>query len=227
MIFDFELNGVHAQVSCPDTPMSPSIVQEVLTGKTYPVFTFFRNVRTVVDIGAHVGAFAIRASLTFPEAIIHSYEPNPDLWEHRQHNSRPNIHLHQKAVSDANGTVLLSIYEDDSVFSSMSTTLKRRIAKRIRVPTIDAARLPENIDILKIDTEGHELPILRRLGDRLFDIPYIYLEFHSKRDRLELDEMLLPTHDLHWGNIIHSGCGELFYLKHGAGPEDCSVMVGV
>lgn len=226
MNIDFTINGVPGTIACPDTCMSPTIVHDVISGKTYPVFKFIKSARTIVDIGAHVGSFAVKMAMIFPDAIIHSYEPNPEAYEYLRQNVRPNTCTYPCAVSDASGTTLFSVYADDSVFASMFTTLKRRMAKRIRVPLVDAAHLPTNIDILKIDTEGNELPILRRIGERLFDIPYIYVEFHSKQDRLAIDQMMLPTHDLHWANIIHSGCGELFYLKHGAGPEDCSVGEG-
>ncbi len=219
----FSLYDETVDVHCPDTAFSSTIVYEVLDSKAYPVFTFMHDINTIVDIGAHVGAFAARFAITFPHATIHSYEPNPALRTYREANRLPNVVLYNDAISDRAGGRLLTLFEDDSVFSSFGTTLRRKIDKQIIVPTIDALTLPKKIDILKLDTEGHELPILKRLGPRLLEIPYIYVEFHTKEDRCELDRMLLKTHDLHWGSIIHSNCGEVFYLKHGAGPMDCSV----
>jgi hypothetical protein len=55
-----------------------------------------------------------------------------------------------------------------------------------------AARGVGDISILKVDTEGSEIPILTDLGDRLDRTDFVYLEYHSDNDRRELDSLLTP-----------------------------------
>ena len=219
MIFQLELNGVEVDVSCPDTGLTKIIVRDILESATYPIYRFMHDIESIVDIGAHVGAFSARMACTFPEAVIRAYEPNPEVFSYLKTNlNLPGrvIYLHPVGVGDRTGTATLGLYED-SVLTSEFPVPNKQLLGQIEVQIMDAFDLPGRIDILKIDTEGNEMPILRRLGQRLFDIPYIYLEFHSQADRLEIDKMLLPTHNLHSAKIIHSGCGEVFYLKHGWG----------
>ena len=52
------------------------------------------------------------------------------------------------------------------------------------------------IDVLKVDTEGCELPILQNIKDRLPAIRLIHLEYHSESDRREIDRLLEGTHAL-------------------------------
>ena len=33
----------------------------------------------ILDVGANVGLFSLAARLNFPQAVIHAYEPNPNL----------------------------------------------------------------------------------------------------------------------------------------------------
>src|SRR5947208_11020413 len=43
--------------------------------------------RTIVDIGGHAGLFALCARILFPDAEIHSYEPNPDMKIYMDHHA--------------------------------------------------------------------------------------------------------------------------------------------
>jgi len=74
------------------------------------------------------------------------------------------------------------------------------------------------IDILKIDTEGCEVPILRsalelvRGGRALF-------EYHSEGDRRVIDALLADTHILFSGAISGPHRGELCYVARSAFPS--------
>ena len=51
-----------------------------------------------------------------------------------------------------------------------------------------------SIDILKIDTEGCEVPILRSIVNYISSIKLIYLEYHSKEDKNVIKNLLSETH---------------------------------
>ena len=72
--------------------------------------------------------------------------------------------------------------------------------------------------MLKVDTEGCEVPIFASLLERLGGVKVIYLEYHSEADRRELDAMLSPTHQLFFGRLVGDS-GELLYLAHHLVPD--------
>ena len=71
--------------------------------------------------------------------------------------------------------------------------------------------LNEEVDFLKIDIEGAELPVLRDCGDKIKNVKNLFVEYHGKYDKLsELNEMLdiLIRNGFKYcireGSIIHS-----------------------
>jgi hypothetical protein len=65
--------------------------------------------------------------------------------------------------------------------------------------------------ILKIDTEGSEIPILQSIGERVQDIDFILIEYHSEADRRAIDA-LLRGHTLFGARVARPGLGTLKYL---------------
>jgi FkbM family methyltransferase len=65
-------------------------------------------VRTVLDIGAHAGFFSVHALNTYPDAIIHAYEPKPNMKEFLEHQSGIGGFTYLlEAVGNKDDTVLL------------------------------------------------------------------------------------------------------------------------
>lgn len=148
----------------------------------------------LIDLGANVGAFARWAKTRWEGCEIHCYEPNEQLqekllWTIDHYDIA--AQTHQCAVSDHDGEATFS--EGPNNCGEGSIALKYG-TKEQTVKVISAARLPEG-DVLKIDTEGCELPILTRLAEvgRLKDFSAVMLETHSPSDR-ETIMALLPRH---------------------------------
>ena len=78
----------------------------------------------------------------------------------------------------------------------------------------------EQIDVLKIDTEGCEVPILRSLNRYLPEVKVLYVEYHSERDRRMIDEILADTHVLWRGHVNFAYRGEFCYLKRELVPDE-------
>jgi hypothetical protein len=70
--------------------------------------------------------------------------------------------------------------------------------------------------ILKVDTEGCELEILKNLEPYFHDFSLIYLEYHSETDRREIDALLAPTHSLLFSNAIQLHRGNVTYIANNA-----------
>lgn len=128
----------------------------------------------VVDVGAHSGEYANLVLSEAPKARLISIEPHPQSYGRlaelaHQHKfqaiqsacgAHPGVATLNDYVGDASGSQHASLYKDviSSVWGSASSGIS------VEVTTIDAlaARLElDMIDLLKIDTEGAELDVLR------------------------------------------------------------------
>jgi hypothetical protein len=81
-----------------------------------------------------------------------------------------------------------------------------------------AERSISQIDVLKLDTEGCEVPILGRLSAYVDSTAIIHVEYHSDADRRAIDCMLEGTHALVNANVRQINRGELTYVLRAALP---------
>lgn len=139
--------------------------------------------KVVLDIGANVGAFARWASGRWPNAIVHSYEPHPFnfslLKMTVRHYGLTNVCPNERAISDAPGT--LTLYENGFNCGEWSLLKFDNHDKReVSVIVEDAINLPD-ADFIKLDTEGMEPNIIKRLLDagKLEKVQGGALEYHS------------------------------------------------
>lgn len=129
--------------------------------------------RRVVDCGANIGMAILFYKWLWPDVIVHAYEPDPDTFKTLQKNVEGNalsgVTLHNVAVSASSGT--LNFFSNPAqIGSGRNTTVKERGHKDFvsrKVESVDAATLLSEgaIDVLKMDIEGAEYEVLRRLVD--------------------------------------------------------------
>jgi FkbM family methyltransferase len=142
--------------------------------------------KTVLDIGANIGAFALRAHREWPVAKVICYEPMPfNIEQLRQNTSTDWCLVESCAVSATSGEK--DIYVGDMFVTGGFTKGVRQTNQRIRVQCIAASSLP-SCDLLKIDTEGSEMEILQNVD--LKNTKVIMLEHHSIGDAATIKQML-------------------------------------
>lgn len=167
------------------------------------------NVRTIVDIGAHVGSFTVLCHQYWPSAKIVAVEPHPDSFELLQRNSE-HIPADQllpinAAVTKQSGKKLLSSPVSHSRVSEYVPDVWDDLAPRhrdfgIEVPGVTTEDLWQRIvefgiteiDLLKLDCEGAEyliLPELSRLAVLQY-VGWIRGEWHSGKDNLLLARLV-------------------------------------
>lgn len=142
---------------------------------------------TFLDIGANIGLISFYVLSKIPEVKIHAFEPGPNqcelLSKTVQANSLKNITIHDEALGDKVGTVTFHIHEEKyAALDGLQDTQRRGITKPIEVPmiTLDSwwlsAHKPK-VSVVKIDTEGSELLVLRGAENFIKENkPIIFLE---------------------------------------------------
>jgi FkbM family methyltransferase len=123
--------------------------------------------RVLFDVGASDGVWTVRALRANPGARIHCFEPMRAMHARLLARRLPaNVTCVASGLSDAAGTLDL-FTASRSVHDRRGPGVEARAegdAERITVTTIDdycARQGIAAIDLLKIDTEGHDLAVLR------------------------------------------------------------------
>ncbi len=157
----------------------------------------------VIDVGAHIGTYAVYAALKAPRARIFALEPNPAVFTYLQKSVAANalesrIVCIEKAVANSSSERLLFLDEGGGVSSSLFKRAGRDLNEGISVPCMTMKELfdaygIERCSILKMNCEGAEYEILGGLTDEMFSkIDSVLLQWHRVESHQpeELDVLL-------------------------------------
>jgi FkbM family methyltransferase len=155
-----------------------------------------RPSQAVIDAGANVGKFT--RMLAASGATVHAFEPDPAAFAALEKNTAdmPNVLRYQKAVGLSAGAVRMYrhvSYDDDPESCSVASSMfadKHNIdeSNSVQAQQIDLLAfiraLPSKIELLKLDIEGQEVPILEALlkDETLMDkVGLIFAETHERK----------------------------------------------
>lgn len=145
---------------------------------------------SIYDVGANEGQFAIGALEAFPSAVIHSYEPGREAFQRLKRGfvGNPRMRLANLALGESAGMAELRVTNTDQS-SSLLRLHQHHIeayphvreirTEEVRVSTLAdefRALAPARPVLLKIDTQGFELEVLRGSEAVLDRIDWIVLE---------------------------------------------------
>ncbi len=147
-------------------PLDVLVMKETIFDDVYGVSTLRQTDELepayIIDVGAAMGDFAIFASRTFPNAKIVAFDPNPQLFKLLEKNIRANQmkNIMTRPLPLGNKPVYTIYVGASNVRSStIKDDLTRKIIKLKPEPL--EKYLTRNVDLLKIDTEGGEVDILK------------------------------------------------------------------
>ncbi len=149
----------------------------------------------ILEVGAFNGSDTKRMAAQWPQCIIHAFEPLPEIYERLEKSTAhlPQVHRYPIALSNNNGTALFYVSEkpDRPGVASQAGSLcapKERLKtspiifpRTVMVQTMTLEKWAkenalQSIDLLWLDTQGHELEILQSAGNILQNIKVILAE---------------------------------------------------
>lgn len=142
-----------------------------------------------VDVGAHVGLYAIAAARRVGSAgEVHAFEPDPDtvrsLAAHTSINGVDGIvRVHARAAGDHTGTIGFDArHNTESAVAPSPVTPLSDARSEVALTTLDDTLGGVAVSVMKIDVEGYECHVLRGARNLLADenrAPRtVYIEMH-------------------------------------------------
>lgn len=153
------IEGRRQRVSFPAGDWAvPGIFSEVVLEDVYGLRARRGCYRTILDVGANVGAFSLAARIANPDAIIHAYEPNPALEPYLAVNCEAaRATFFVEALAGRPGRRGLALEMNSSGYT--------RTVPGDEIPAVTIAtavgRLGGSIDLAKLDCEGSEWELLQ------------------------------------------------------------------
>jgi FkbM family methyltransferase len=174
------LNSLKRRIRNFAATSAPAAYAEVERAEQIFYLEYLREGMTVFDVGANVGELTLLFSRFTAGARgggVHAFEPSRAAFERLEivcrAANRNNIILNNLALADKNGFIRLHVYEDNYLsFNSQAARplkdygldLEPVGIEEVPATTIDDycdEKGIEQIDLLKVDTEGAELQVMK------------------------------------------------------------------
>lgn len=188
------------RLSCPNQPGARVPIYEVCAEDAYRLSWLLDPLGTgpmrVVDIGAHVGAFACRVAQLRPHATFECYEPSAATARYLERNLAENGYaarssVHEAAVASTSGTAW---FADNGAGSALNELVQDPAAgSTVRTVGFDEVVAGDErpVDLLKIDCEGGEYDIVfGSTAGAWSRVRRVVLEYHPTGDWRALLECL-------------------------------------
>ncbi len=205
-------------------------VKETLLDRLYTKYgTQIGENWKVMDIGAAIGEFTLLAALSARNGSVVAYEPFPGSFELLQENivlnGFENVSLYNQAVWGSAGALHLDISSGEPLQMASRDDFVNNIAySLIEVPAITLQMaLEENkvgrLDLLKLDCEGAEFPILLEADAAVWErVERIVMEYHDGFEGHRHEELVKLLERLGYRvrvnkNIVHDDIGYLYAEK--------------
>ena len=171
------------------------------------------NENTVVyDIGSNIGYHA--SAFASKSRSVHCFEANPEHYKILKLNLQENTrcHLHSTALGAKDGTILVETFDPTQIKNYGAVRVGTDTGIPVPVRALDNFTTLPVPHLIKLDVEGHELPVL--LGAQQLiaaHLPVIYFEAQETQDLPEIYRMLTNlNYQLKWV-CVHNYNSNNFY----------------
>lgn len=187
--FDLPLPIGHIELVVRSNAGADSFIFSEVFGHEYYDLALESPPRTILDLGANVGMTAVYFARKYPGAKIACVEPIPTNLELLRQNLASNkveASVFAAAIDSSDGETTMDVGQLDYGFKVASEGLT---VPTISVQTILSELGWANIDLLKIDIEGHEGVVLKQNCDWLNKVQAVCIEIHDDYTETDLIEL--------------------------------------
>ncbi len=181
-----------------------SIANEIFLNTEYE-FDYFSNdsKKIAIDVGAHIGLFAITTALKLNKVSVICYEPNKNNFSQLKRNIQlnnleKNIKTYELAIGATAGTAKFYSRDFSAGYTicfelGMDELGDKKYKGKVKVASLteEIERLNiKHVAILKMDCEGAEYEILHNLPEKIYSI---------------IDTLFVECHTLETANVMITG----------------------
>lgn len=160
------------------------------------------QINTWIDVGSHRGLYTDLIKDNFKIKKGYLFEPQREIYnliKKKYKNSR-NIYPYNYAISNKKKSEKIYINKHDltssltkineenlylklksRLFGGNSLIVKSCVVQTIKLENFISKKKLKRVDLLKIDTEGHEYQVLQGLGKKINKVKIILIEFHNDK----------------------------------------------
>lgn len=134
----------------------------------------------ILDFGANIGVSVAYFKKLFPDCTIEAYEADPDIFgylkKNMEQNLLNNVDLHKQAVWISNGKIS---FDSDGADGGKISEKQNEENVVECVDVLDIVTKYTKIDMLKMDIEGAEFQVMKRLDKHLSHVKRCFIEYHG------------------------------------------------
>jgi len=193
------------------------------------IINFFKKrevrINNFIDVGSHKGLYTDLFLQNYKIKKVIMFEPQIEIFNFlkKKYLKDKRIKIYNRAVSNKNSsqnlklnhhdlTTTLSVFNDGSFYLRLKAMLfgvKKMTYKTIKIKTIKLDQIfnkkeTHKIDLLKIDTEGHEFEVLQGLNKKIKNVKWILIEFHHDKIYLKYNPKKIHNYLLENNFILES-----------------------
>ena len=147
--------------------------------------------RRFIDIGSNIGIYSYFFSKTFKN--VDAFEPLPGITNRLKALKSNDIKIHELALSNINHNLDINIPLDNGKRLNTLASLEKRSGKTIKhnvkVKSLDSFKYTD-IDLIKIDVEGHERSVLFGAKETIHKCrPILIIEIEQRHISYSISEV--------------------------------------
>ena len=211
-ILKYHLYKNKYKVAFRDSPTFLMSIDELFINEFYR-FRTDKDRPRIIDCGSYIGTSILYFKVNYPNAVVTGFEPDEKNYSILKQNldtwNFPDTNVMNAAIWINNGSISFN-----SV-GNMSSRIETNLDGNNDKGSVQCVRLNdllnEEIDFLKIDIEGAELPVLKDCSDNLKNVKNLFVEYHGKYHEMfklnEILEILLQNNFKYYikeGNVVYS-----------------------
>ncbi len=183
------------------------------------IIKFFKKnkvkIQNFIDVGSHKGLYTDLFMQNYNINKVVMFEPQIKIFNFlkKKYTKNKKIKILNYAVSNKNNfrnlqlnhhdlTTTLSTFNKKNLYLKVKTLLfgvEKMTYQKVKIKTVRLVDILKKnkisqVDLLKVDTEGHELEVLEGLKKKINQIQFILIEFHQDKIYLKYSPKKIHNH---------------------------------